>query len=175
MIKLLNTCSHYSFIILDEEIMIMSSVLEVFQEHYPKLIRALPMDDDNFIAELYAKNLLPGSLKADIESLPAPKRASKLLDDAIKPSVEKNDCKNFHTLLWLLKKNDDSTTNILADKIRNSLNETIRSILNQTSSDDKTSISKYSISYFIQYLTNQLIVVKGQTMSYICMCHMLKL
>ena len=134
--------------ILGEEIMIMSSVLEVFQEHYPSLMRALPMDDDNFIAKLYAKNLLTGSLKADIESLPAAKRASKFLDDVIKPSVEKNDCKNFHTLLWLLKKNDDCTTNILADKIRNSLNETIRSLLNQTirsqlnqaSSDDKTSI-----------------------------------
>ena len=118
----------------------MSSVLEVFQEHYQKLMRALPMDDDYFIAELYAKNLLTGSLKADIESLSTTNRASKFLDDVIKPSIENNDCTKFHTLLQLMKKTDDSTIKALADKIRKSLNETIRSILNQTSSDDKTSM-----------------------------------
>ena len=120
--------------------MIMSSVLEVFQEHYAKLMKALPINDDYFKAELYAKSLLTGSLKADIESLPAAKRASKFLDNVIKPSVEKNECTKFYTLLWLLKKNSDSTTKALADKIRNSLNETIRSLLNQTSPDDKTSM-----------------------------------
>ena len=126
--------------------MIMSSVLEVFQEYYPKLIRALPINDDDFIAELNAKNLLPGSLKADIESLPATKRASKFLDDVIKPSLEKNDCTKFHTLLSLLR--GDSTTKALANKIRHSLNETIRSILNQSSSDDKTStyVNTYNIT-----------------------------
>ena len=136
-INLLTTCDYYN---LGEEIMIMSSVLEVFQEHYLKLMRALPMDDDNFIAELYAKNLLPGSLKADIELLPAVKRASKFLDDVIKPSVEKNECTKFYTLLWIMKKKSDSAIKALADKIRNSLNETIRSLLNQTSSADKTSM-----------------------------------
>ena len=143
-------------IILGEEIIIMSSALEVFQEHYPKLMRALPMNDDYFIAELYAKNLLTGSFKTDIESLPAAKRASKFLDNVIKPCVEKNDCKTFHTLLWLLKDNGDSTTKTLADKIRNSLNETIRSILNQTSPDDKTSTYVNTTLYCIPYLTSQL-------------------
>ena len=129
--------------------MIMSSVLEVFQENYPQLMRALPMDDDYFIAELYAKKLLPNNIKADIESLPnSAKRATRFLDDVIKPYVEKNDCRSFHTLLWLMKENGDSTTKALANKIRKSLNETIRSILNQASSDDKTSkyIHKYSIA-----------------------------
>ena len=118
----------------------MSSVLEVFQEYYPQLMRALPMDDDYFKAELYAKNLLPNNIKADIESLPnSAKRATRFLDDVIKPSVEKNDCTKFHTLLSLLKKNDNITIKALANKTRKSLNETIRSILNQASSDDKTS------------------------------------
>ena len=118
----------------------MSSVLEVFQEHYPQLMRALPMDDDYFIAELYVKKLLPNNIKADIESLPnSAKRATRFLDDVIKPSVEKNDCRSFHTLLSLLKKNNDSTIKALADNVRSLLNETIRSILNQKSSDDKTS------------------------------------
>ena len=120
--------------------MIMSSVLEVFQEHYPQLMKVLPMNDDYFIAQLYAKNLLTGSLKADVESLPTANRASKFLDDVIKPSVENNDCTKFHTLLWLMRENDDSTIKSLANKIRKSLNETIRSILNQASSDDKTSL-----------------------------------
>ena len=118
----------------------MSSVLEVFQEHYPQLMKVLPMDDDYFIAQLYAKNLLTGSLKADIESLSTTNRASKFLDDVIKPSVENNDCTKFHALLRLMKKTDDSTIKALANKIRKSLNETIRSILNQASFDDKTSM-----------------------------------
>ena len=110
----------------------MSSILDVFQEHYPKLMRALPMNDDYFIAELYARKLLPGNLKADIESLPtSAKRATKFLDDVIKPSVENNNCTKFHTLLRLMKENDDGTIRQLADRIRNLLNETIRSVLNQ--------------------------------------------
>ena len=115
----------------------MSSVLDVFQEHYPKLIRELPMNDDYFMAELYAMKLLPGNLKADIESLPTSvKRASKFLDDVIKPSVENNDCTKFHTLLRLMKKTDDVAIKELADTIRSLLNETIRSILNQRSNDE---------------------------------------
>ena len=134
-----------NFTTADEEIKIMSSVLEVFQEHYSKLMRALPMNDDYFIAELYAKRLLPNSIKVDIESLPnSAKRASKFLDDVIKPSLEKNDCTKFHTLLSLLRRNNDSTIKALADKIRSSLNETIRSLLNQASSDDKTSMYVHS-------------------------------
>ena len=118
----------------------MSSVLEVFQEYYPQLMRALPMNDDYFIAELYVRKLLPNNIKADMESLPnSTKRATRFLDDVIKPSVEKNDCTKFHTLLQLMRENDDGTIKALANKTRKSLNETIRSILNQASSDDKTS------------------------------------
>ena len=127
----------------------MSSVLEVFQEYYPQLMRALPMDDDYFIAQLYVKNLLPNNIKADIESLPnSAKRATRFLDDVIKSYVEKNDCTKFHTLLSLLKKNDNTTIKALAENIRSSLNETIRSILNKKSSDDKTSkyVHKYNIA-----------------------------
>ena len=117
----------------------MSSVLDVFQEYYTELMRALPMNDKYFVAELYSKKLLPGNLKADIESLPtSAERASKFLDDVIKPSVENNDCTKFHTLLRLMKENDDVTVKQLADTVRGLLNETIRNILNQKSDDDKT-------------------------------------
>ena len=95
------------------------------------------MNDDYFMAELYAKKLLPGNLKADIESLPtSAKRASKFLDDVIKPSVENNDCTKFHTLLRVMKETDDVAIKELADTIRSLLNETIRSILNQRSNDE---------------------------------------
>ena len=103
-------------------------------------MRVLPMNDDYFMAELYASKLLPGNLKADIESLPtAAKKATKFLDNAIKPSVENNDCTKFHTLLSLMKKNDDITIKNLANKIRSFLNETIRNILNQRILNDKAS------------------------------------
>ena len=135
----------------------MSSALEVFQEHYPKLIRALPMNDNYFIANLYAKRLLPNDIKVDIESLHnSAKRATRFLDSVIKPSVEKNDCTKFHVLLSLLKKNGNSTTKALVNKIRKSLNETIRSIPNQASSEDKTSMYLHIITFLhvrMLYLT----------------------
>ena len=123
--------------------MAMSSVLDVFQEYYPKLMRALPMNEC-FIAELYAKKLLPGNLKADIESLPtSARRASKFLDDVIKPSVEKNDRTKFHTLLRMMKESDDDSIRELANKLIYLLNETIRSVLNPTSCNDNTSKYKH--------------------------------
>lgn len=118
----------------------MSSIVDVFQENYPKLMRALPMDDEYFIAELYAKKLLPGNLKATIKALPTvAEKASIFLDDVIKPSLENNDCTKFHTLLRLMMENDDVTIKKLAERIRNLLNETIRNTLNQSLYNDKTS------------------------------------
>jgi len=116
----------------------MSSILGIFKKYYPKLIRSLPMNDEYFMAELYGKDLLPGDLKADIESLPtSAKRASKFLDEVIKPSVEVNDDRKFHMLLSSMKQIDDVTIKELADKVRTSLG-TIRCVLNQTSSSDET-------------------------------------
>ena len=115
--------------------MAMSSVLDVFREHYPKLMRALPMNE-YFMAELYAKKLLPGNLKADIESLPtAVRRTSKFLDDVIKPSVENNDCTKFHTLLGVMKESDDDSIRKLADKL-----------LNQISNDNTSKYKCYCIA-----------------------------
>ena len=120
----------------------MSSIIDVFQENYLNLMRALelPMNDEYFMGELYARKLLPGNLKATIKALSTgAEKASKFLDDVIKPSLESNDCTKFHTLLRVMMKNDDITIKKLAERIRSSLNETIRRTLNQTSSNDELS------------------------------------
>ena len=120
----------------------MSSIIDVFQVNYPNLMRALelPMNDEFFMGELFARKLLPGNLKATIKALSTgAEKASKFLDDVIKPSLENNDCNKFQTLLRLMMENDDDTIKKLAERIRSSLNETIRHILNQTSSNDELS------------------------------------
>ena len=117
----------------------MSSIIDVFQENYLTLMRALelPMNDEYFIGELYARKLLSGNLKATIKALSTgAEKPSKFLDDVIKPSLESNDCTKFHTLLRVMMKNDDVTIKKLAESL---LNETIRCTLNQTSSNDELS------------------------------------
>ena len=110
----------------------MSSIFNVFQNHYSKLMRALPMNDEYFLAELYTNKLLPGDLKSEIESLPtAAKRASKFLDDVIKPSVEDDDSGKLRTVLSLMNDfNVKELTDkiiILLDKIENIPNLTLPS------------------------------------------------
>ena len=91
------------------------------------------------MSELYGRNLLLGDLKADMESLPtSTKRASKFLDNVIKPSVENNDSRKLHILLKLMKENDDVTIKELADKIRMSLDRTIKCMMNLTLPNDET-------------------------------------
>ena len=117
----------------------MSSLLEVFKIYYPKLVRLLPMTDECFMSELYGNSLLPGDLKADIESLPtSTKRATKFLDNVIKPSVENNDSRKLHILLKVMKENDDISIKELADKIRISLDRTIKHVMNLTLPNDET-------------------------------------
>ena len=117
----------------------MSSLLEVFKVYYPKLVRLLPMNDECFMSDLYGNSLLPGDLKADIESLPtSTKRATKFLDNAIKPSIENNDSRKLHILLKLMKENDDINIKELADKIRISLDSTIKCMMNLTLPNDET-------------------------------------
>ena len=117
----------------------MSLLLEAFKVYYPKLVRLLPMNDECFMSDLYGNSLLPGDLKADIESLPtSTKRATKFLDNVIKPSVESNDSRKLHILLKLMKENDDISIKELADKIRISLDRTIKYMMNLTLPNDET-------------------------------------
>ena len=84
-------------------------------------MKALPINDECFLAELYANELLPGNLKSEINSLPTPlSRAAKFLDDVIKPSVENNDSKKLRMMLSLM---NDFNGKELADEIRISLDK----------------------------------------------------
>jgi len=81
------------------------SVLKVFEENYASLVESLPMDDTIFIAKLNSVHLLPGDLKSIIESEPtSASKATKLLDQEIKPSLLNN---NLIPLKNLLTAMDD--------------------------------------------------------------------
>ena len=128
------------FIIVDRELKFKSLIQEVFQENYARLVVTLPMNDDIFMAELYVNKLLPHSLKQKIEALPSStEKAVRFLDSVIQPSVANNNCAEFHVLLNVMKNHDTAVVNVLADRIRYSLNETGRLILNRGLPDDKTS------------------------------------
>ena len=126
----------------------MTSVLEIFREHYPKLVRTLPMNDEYFTADLYSKKLLPGNLKAHIESLDSSaKKASKFLDDVIRPSVEDKNFKKFQALLEVMKENGDFTMEELAEKL---LIELRKCILDQTfSQSEKGSVHYHTINLYL--------------------------
>ena len=105
----------------------MSLLLPVFKSYYPKLVKLLPMNDVCFMSELYGNDLLPGDLKTKIESLPTSfERASKFLDNVIRPSVEINDSRKFHKLLSLMKEIDDFNVRELAEKIKIKLERTMK-------------------------------------------------
>ena len=102
-------------------------LLSVFKSYYPKLVKLLPMNNVCFMSELYGNDLLPGELKTKIELLPTSvERASKFLDNVIKPSVEVNDSRKFHILLELMKEIDDFNVRELAEKINIKLERTMK-------------------------------------------------
>lgn len=99
-------------------------ILIVFQDHYVPLINLLPMNDDVFLGKLYAKNLLPLNLKAVIKALSTPvEKASKFLDDVIKPSIENNIIARFNLLLTVMMDSNDDAIKELAERISFMLNQ----------------------------------------------------
>ena len=101
-----------------------STFSKVFQDHYPKLVKTLPMDDAIFMAELYSHSLLPHDLKDYIESLAtSARKASSFLDRMIKPSVTSGVGRNFHKLLDVMEGSEYQNVNELAKLIRTGLQE----------------------------------------------------
>ena len=93
---------------------------KIFQKFYPKLVKTLPMNDAIFMAELYARDLLPDDLKEHIESLPtSAKKSSHFLDHVIKPSVTSGDVSRFDELLNVME--DNQGVKELAKLIRDSI------------------------------------------------------
>ena len=98
------------------------STIKVFKQFYPNLVRALPMDDPVFTAELYARDLLPDDFKEHLDSLPtSAKKASHFLDHVIKPSVTSGVGSRFDKLLNVMKDSDYETVRELGKQIKDDL------------------------------------------------------
>ena len=84
------------------------------------------MDDEYFIAELYANDLLPGDLKNEIKSLTtSAKKAAEFLDRVIQPAVTTNGDKMLNTLLTVMINCGNNEVIHLADNIFSMLNPTL--------------------------------------------------
>ena len=100
------------------------SPLKVFQQYYVQLVELLPMKNDIFIAMLYKNNLLPGNLKEVMDSShTSTSRASRFLDDVIKPNLRHDDRTRFDALLAVMKSCDDDALKKLSETISLALNQ----------------------------------------------------
>ena len=87
---------------------------EIIRKYYVDLIKALPMNDVIFIAELYSAGLLPGNLKEEVQSKPtAADKADHFLQHGIK-----NDTDSFNKLLKIMKSHNSDRLWKLAEKIQ---------------------------------------------------------
>lgn len=91
---------------------------DVFKEFYPKLVKALPMDDVEFTSQLYSRNLLPGNLKKQVDAKPTTAdKAMHFLDYGIEPGFSSDDGTLFHDLLSIMNESNNRVTMQLAKKI----------------------------------------------------------
>lgn len=82
------------------------------------------MDDSLFLANLYKSDLLPGDLKASVESLSTPAmKATRFLDAVIKPAITNNQSERFNLLLSTMKICDNTTVKCLGEEIMNLIND----------------------------------------------------
>ena len=86
---------------------------DIIRKYYVDLIKLLPMNDVIFIAELYSAGLLPGDLKAEVQSKPTTAdKADHFLQYGIK-----NDTESFSKLLAIMEHHDSDHLRKLTDKI----------------------------------------------------------
>jgi len=98
------------------------AALQVFQYHSPSLIQCLPMDDAVFITTLHSNDLLPGNLKATVQSQPTSvDKALKFLDWAIEPFLKSNNVMPFYKLLTVMQTSDNDNIRRLATTIKSEL------------------------------------------------------
>ena len=86
----------------------------IIRKYYVDLIKALPMNDVIFIAELYSAGLLFGNLKEEVQSktLTAAEKADHFLQHGIK-----NDTESFSMLLAVMEHHSSDHLRKLAEKI----------------------------------------------------------
>ena len=86
------------------------------------------MDDENFITQLYANDLLPGDLKNEIKSLTTSvKKAAEFLEHVIRPTVTNNADKMFVTLLTVMRNSSNNDAIQLAENIHSLINPILSS------------------------------------------------
>jgi len=101
---------------------------EVFKEFYAKLVKALPMNDALFIAELVSNDLLPGDLEEQLESQKtSADKATHFLKRVIKPSVSSRDSNSFDKLLNVMEDSEYEHVKELTKLIRTSLRKRLNS------------------------------------------------
>ena len=97
---------------------------EIFHKYYLGLVKLLPMNDSLFSANLYGKKLLPGDLKANIQSLStSADKATKFLDAVIEPAINNGDIRQFKLLLSIMSDSDNSSVKSLAEEIIDTLKD----------------------------------------------------
>ena len=86
------------------------------------------MDDEYFVAQLYANDLLPGDLKNEIKSLTtSAKKATKFLDDVIQPAVTSNRNEMLNILLTVMRNSGNNDVIQLAENIYSMINPILSS------------------------------------------------
>ena len=107
---------------------IVRNTSEVFQKQYSSLVNTLPMNDQIFMEELFANGLLPGNLRNEIQSLDTlAQKATKFLEDVIKPAVTNNGDNMLNTLLTIMRNSDKDNVIQLAERIHTMINTTLSS------------------------------------------------
>ena len=100
--------------------------MDVYNKFNSKLVRRLPMNDAHFLADLTAKKLFFGNLRAEVDGqATSSDKASYFLSKAIQPSLEDPDDIDigpFSRLLDVMEKYNDILKR-LAAKIRMSLSK----------------------------------------------------
>ena len=86
---------------------------DIIRKYYVDLIKALPMSDVIFMAELYSAGLLPGNLKEEVEAKPTTAgRADYFLQHGLK-----NNTDSFNKLLAVMERHNSDHLRKLAEKI----------------------------------------------------------
>ena len=100
------------------------STSKVFRKFYVQLVKVLPMNDSEFVAELYSCDLLPGNLKDRVkaEKTQADK-ATCFLDGKINRDVSIDDFSSLMELLKIMEENEDKSLRRLATEIKVALKE----------------------------------------------------
>ena len=78
--------------------------LTLYERYVDKLVKCLPMDDSHFIANLSAKQLLPGDTENKLKPLHTQsEKASYFLSHVIKPAFDIDDISGFGQLVSIMQ------------------------------------------------------------------------